>query len=198
MSKPRMIVSSLDATLKHIIPALVESRYASCTVVRKRSGIFDVSSKLHRDLGFEWRPIQKSSLLNTLCKNMKKCRTFVKNAIKSDLVSSDDLVTLFYDHVPLTNENAPTFTPHWTALISPNQEEAFIQLPDSLSETTKESLSSLLDICAALECQTAYIAIKKSCEEIQPFLQAFVGIGFQLVSPKVKSMDGYLLLGYEL
>lgn len=159
----------------------------------------DVSSKLHRELGFEWRPIQKSSLLNTLCKNMKKCRTFVKSAIKANLVTPDDLVTLFYDHVPL-NTNAPSaFMPHLTAVISPNTQEVFIQTPTCIEELTKQSISGLLDICAEIGCNVAYMAIKNtSCEETKKFVQYFMSIGFQLVPPQKANMEGYLFMGFEL
>lgn len=192
-----MIVSFLVAILRLTIPALVESNFALCTEGKGRGGMGDVSSTLHRDLGFEWRPIQKSSLLSTLCKNMKKCRTFVKHAVKANLVSPDDLVTLFYDHVPL-NTTASSFSPHWTALISPTNEEAFIQIPASEKECTRQSLTGLLDVCEAIGCKLVYVAVKKSCEEYKEFIQDFVSAGFQLVPAHKLQMEGYSFLGYYL
>jgi hypothetical protein len=132
---------------------------------------------------------------------MKKCRTFVKQAVKANLVSLDDLVTLFYDHVPLQREtglSSQAFVPHWTALISPNSSEAYIQTPASIKHLTKESLTGLLDICEEVGCNTVYVAIKKGSEESMDFVRSFMSIGFQLVPPTVKHMDGYMFLGYEL
>jgi len=190
------------ATRKLTIPTLVESKSASLTTGARPVGIFDVSSRLHRNLGFEWRPIQKSSLLNTLCKNLKSCRTFVKQAIKANLVSLEDLVTLFYDHVPApgVNENGSqtTFTPHWTALIDPRVGDVYLQTPSSVEEFTRQSLTGLLDICEAIECKTVYASVKKGTEDMKSIMRAFMCAGFQVVPPSIKQMDGYVFLAYEL
>lgn len=185
----------LDVIPKPTIPIPVESKFASLTTERRPGGIFDVSSRLHRNLGFEWRPIQKSSMLNALCKHMKGCRSFLKAAVKFGIVSKDDLVTLFYDHIPFS-ESAQNSNPHFAVLIVPSSGEAFIQAP-SVELFSQNSLTNLLDILEELECTKVYATIKKG-DDMKNIMRQFIGSGFQMVAPSIKQMDGYAFLGYEL
>lgn len=194
-------VSSADATLRLTIPTRAENKFVFSTMGEKPGGIFDVSTRLHRSLGFEWRPIQKSSLLNTLCKHLKSCRTFLKHAIKANVVSLDDLVTMFYDHVPAPGtegQNTGAFNPHWTVLINPKTNEAYIQAPNNIEEFNRQSLTGLLDICEEIGCSTVYASVRKDKEDMKNIVRAFMSAGFQIVPPTVKQMDGHLFLGYEL
>lgn len=176
------------------------NKFALCITGIRIRGIFDISSKLNKNKGFEWRPIQKSSLLSCLGKNMKKCRSFIQHATKAELVNLNDLVTLFYDHVPLTSESngAPSFIPHWTCLISPEDGEAFIQTPQFCSQFTHESLTGLLDILEELGCANVFAAVKKGSEDMMGMIRLFMGVGFQMVPPTVKHMEGYVFLGFNL
>jgi len=188
------------AIQRHTIPTLVESKYAFSTTDGKQGGIFDVSNRLHRNLGFEWRPIQKSSLLTTLCKHLKSCRTFIKHAVKANLVSLEELVTMFYDHVPspCADNDAQTFTPHWTALIDQQTGEVYVQTPNSMQKFTRESLIGLLDICEAIDCKKIYAIIEKDSAELKTILRAFSVAGFQVVPPTNKQMEGYVFLEYAI
>lgn len=159
---------------------------------------FDVQFKLNQ-LGWFWRPIQKSSLLTSLGKNMKKSRSFIKQAAKADLVNLNDLVTVFYDHVPTNTGEATTapFMPHWTCLVAPETGEAFIQAPQYCNEFTQESLGGLLDILEELECTHVYAAVQKGSEDMMNVIRQFMSVGFRMVPPTIKNMPGYVLLGYE-
>jgi hypothetical protein len=74
---------------------------------------------------------------------------------------------------------------------------AFIDGTQPVTPSNKESLTTLLDICAESGCEQFIVCVeKKSIQEMQPIIQSYLSVGFQLNSTMV--VPGYVLLSTEL
>jgi len=179
----------------------VENRFSFTTTLSFHGRIFDVSHKLYSKMGFSWTPIRKSSFLNTLCTHMKQIKPFLLKLKNSNALSLNNSITLLYDVLPngtsvsstsqLTNSIS-----HCTCLIDTNTNDAYLVITEDCS---KHSLVNLIDILEEVGCKNIYSVVKKeSKEQMKMWSQSLVTLGFEVVHPNVKSVDGFLLFGMEL
>lgn len=120
--------------------------------------------------------------------------------MKSGLVTPDDsCFALIYDVVlPHPEISEPGPKQEYVAIVNTKRKEILVQSPESCRDFTKQSFMSLLDFAESIGCTTVYMAVPKDSEDLNCLVKGFLYVGFEVVNPQVRKMEGYVLLGCQL
>jgi len=103
----------------------------------------------------------------------------------------------FFEIEPNATNKVTTSTVTRHAFIAANEGMAFIDGNQPVTPSNKESLTTLLDIVVESGCERFIVCVeKKTIQEMQPIVQSYMMVGFQLDSSMV--VPGYVLLSMEL
>lgn len=138
------------------------------------------------------------------------CFTCMYNVIPPTRPANDNPAAIDeYDNEDFEEYEGSSSAKQWTSVISVinNEEEEenskiimVLKAPDSTTQFSRDSLISILDIAESLGCHHVYVAINKmmspAIQRIQ-ITKGFMNVGFQMQHPRVMSVDGHVVLGYE-
>lgn len=96
----------------------------------------------------------------------------------------------------------------WTAVIAvvldqdgqTKRNVMVLKCPDNSAQMSRSLVINMLDIAEMLGCDHVYVAVNRmlspALERVQ-ITSAFLNVGFQMQHPRVLSVEGHVLLGYE-
>ncbi len=92
--------------------------------------------------------------------------------------------------VEFAETKAPQVRCTWTAFFKSDQASLYIAAPSTMSASSKQSLVSLLELAASLNCATAWVYIERQRPDFMSIVLAFKHLGFQLFCETVKNTRG--------
>lgn len=205
----RAEVSLLPASPALSTVAQVERSCSSSSTEHAQDGVFDVMSKQLRSIGFDWRPNQKEEVVRGIANHLQtSSSSFIQSAVnKHDrfiavvyaVIPSNDIALIDLkrsEEQPLYAQNRPQY---WTAIIIPEEKQMILEAPSSIQQLQRDVITSILDIAEEIGCEVVYASVKRtSSPDMKDMVRALMYIGFSLVPPSVKTVDGCIVLGIEL
>jgi hypothetical protein len=92
--------------------------------------------------------------------------------------------------VEFAETKAPQVRCTWTAFFKSDQASLYIAAPSTMSASSRQSLVSLLELAASLNCATAWVYIDRQRPDFMSIVLAFNHLGFQLFCETVKNARG--------
>lgn len=198
--------SLLPASLDPSTVALAERLCSSSSMALVRGGVFDAISKQLRNIGFDWRPNHKSDMVKTVVGHLQtRSASFIRNSV----TSQDNFIALVYTIMPNNDtasmdfkgeqlryvQNGPQF---WTTLILPEERQMILEAPANIQQLQRDVFTGILDIAEEIGCDVVYGTVKKDNPDMKDMIRMFMYVGFSIVPPSVKKVDGSVVLCYEL
>jgi hypothetical protein len=131
----------------------------------------------------------------------KKSKSFLTHTLKAKMAIPKQSILLFYE-----NQNISTFRGKETegpsleliAIFTPSIKEIIVLTPESAKDFSKHAFIDFLDFCEQVGCKTVYMCVKRGTEDAKELIKGLMYVGFSLVSPTIKKIDNFVLLGTEL
>jgi len=138
------------------------------------------------------------------------CFTMMYNVIASARAAADNPAVANehdFDYED-DDEEEESSAAQWTSVVAVVMDEdgqvkksvMVLQTPDSSAQFSRESLINILDVAEVLGCENVYVAVNKCMSpatERVHITKGFMNVGFQMQHPRVLSVDGHVVLGYE-
>lgn len=133
-------------------------------------------------------------MVQIVCDHLKSSKNFINTATD---VLGDSAITMLYTVISEDNTEKRC-APRWTAMIMPEKRQMIIESPTSARQFQRDAITTILDVAETLGLTHVYSTVPKESSEAKELVRTWMYLGFSLVAPAVKNIDGIVLLGYEL